>query len=123
MAVEIVTLKGKNLMRSNEIQTLQELQWKDVREEVAKKNNELAKIIDELNPGPEYTVFKARYHFGSEILKNGDLYIPDNKGDLILLSSSAAPAHIQSKLGYNLGSNPAGILLNHTAEIFLVQKT
>ncbi len=109
-------------MHSNEIQTIQEFQWKDVREEVAQKNSELARIIDELNPGPKYTVFKAYYRFGGEILKKGHLFIPDNKGTIIPLNSSDTPTYLRSKLNYNLGSNPVGLLLNHMAELFIVME-
>ncbi|HVV69637.1 MAG TPA: hypothetical protein VG895_00550 [Patescibacteria group bacterium] len=109
-------------MPNNETQTIQELLWKDVRKDVAQKNSILAKIIDELNPSSEYTLFKARYHFGSEILKNGHLYIPDNKGSLIHLNDSSTPANIRNKINYNLGSNPVFILLNRLAEFFIVME-
>ncbi len=107
-------------MRTHNKASMVELQWKDIRKEVAEKNAELAKIIDEIDPGPEYTLFKATYPFGSEILKRGLLYIPNAKGALVPLKSTEISVQIQEKLNYNVGTNPVSILLKNTAEIFMV---
>ncbi|HVV68175.1 MAG TPA: hypothetical protein VHE99_03935 [Gammaproteobacteria bacterium] len=105
-------------MFANKLETIQELQWHEVRHEVAKTNSTLAKIIDELDPSPEYTLFKVKYHFGSEILKNGYLYIPNANNELVPLSST--PAKIQDKLSYNNFTNPVSLVLNNAVEFFLV---
>lgn len=102
--------------------TLEELPWKAVRNDIAKKNDELANIIDEINPSSEYTLFKACYPFGSEILKDGYFFIPNAKGSLVPLNSADIPAPIQDKLNYNLYSNPVSLILNNTAELFIILK-
>lgn len=99
---------------------IEELTWKDVRVEVAKINSELAKIIDEIDPDREYTVFKASYPFGSAILKGGHFYLPNQSGDLVPLHSPEISASVQKKLGYNLGTNPVSMILKNTAEIFMI---
>jgi hypothetical protein len=107
-------------MKSLKNANMKELHWKDVRVEFAKKNAELAKVIDEIDPGSEYTLFKVNYPFGSEILKNSRLFVPNNKGALVPLNSTDIPKNIQDKLSYNINSNPVSIILNHTAELFIV---
>ena len=100
--------------------SMTELHWKDVRTEFAKKNSELARIIDEIDPSSEYTLFKVNYPFGSEILRGGHLFVPNTKGTLVPLNSHDIPENIQKKLNYNLNSNPVSLILNRTAEIFIL---
>lgn len=107
-------------MQTNNQATMEELQWKDIRDQVAKKNAELARIIDELNPTAEYTIFKASYPFGCEILKNGLLHVPNNKSELVPLTSNEIPERIKHKLNYNNNTNPVSLILNNSAEFFIV---
>lgn len=98
---------------------LEELTWAQVRADVHKVNPELAEIIDKLNPGREYTLFKARYPYGAEILRRGDLHLPNAQGEIVSLTHSTIPNHIQDKLGYNLNSNPVTLVLKNSIELFL----
>lgn len=99
--------------------SMQELTWQDVRSEVSALNPELAKVIDGVDPGPEYTIFKLRYPFGSEILKNGPLQLPDKNGNLIFIDDKDMDPGIRAKLGYNLDSNPVGFILKNSVELFI----
>lgn len=99
---------------------IEELTWKKARAAVTKKNPELARLLDALNPEDEYTLFKVNYPFGSEILKEGKLHIPNSKGTLVSLENSQIPAAIQHKLNYNNYTNPVSLILNGSAEIFIV---
>ncbi len=109
-------------MAANRKATLEELEWKDVRGEVFSKNPELASIIDEISPSSEYTLFKASYPFGSEILKNGSLYVPNKEGFLKIITSDEIPKNVREKLSYNLNSNPVTLALHNTTEIFIVHE-
>jgi len=100
--------------------SIQELTWKQVRQEFAQVNPELAAIIDELDPSSEYTLFRAKYPYGSEILQRSYLYIPDNRGGLVSLKSSQVPNSVKEKLSYNIFSNPVSLILKNTAELFIV---
>jgi len=97
---------------------MEELSWGQIREEFSKVNPVFAKIIDELSPGPEYTLFKCTYPFGAEIMKRGVLQIPNEHGQLVSLKSSEVSADIKDKLNYNGWSNPTSVILKNSAEIF-----
>jgi hypothetical protein len=99
--------------------TMQKCLWKDVRTEVTQKNPELAKIIDDLNPGAKYPLFEVTYPFGTEILKNGILQLPTAKGDTAPITDPQFEHALQEQLGYNLSSNPVSFILNGSTEIFL----
>ena len=104
----------------NQLNTITELRWHDIRHELNTVNPKLTSIIDELNPNHKYTLFKATYSFGSEIIKEGKLFIPNENGTLVPLYSNNISTAIQEKLGYNLGTNPVSIILGNTAEIFMI---
>lgn len=104
---------------SNTCGTIQELEWKQVRSEVSKVNPELAHIIDELDPPKSYTLFKADYYFGNELLKQGELYLPYKNEGLLSLSDNRFPADVKRKLGYNnMGSNPVTMVLKNSIPVF-----
>jgi len=106
------------MISSGSYGSLEELTWQDVRTKVARVNPIFAKIVDDLNPSKEFGLYKARYPFGSEILKHGTLYLPFNDG--LLPITDPKLTEIKAKLGeYNLNSNPASLMLENTAEIFL----
>ena len=98
--------------------SLIELTWDDVREQVKQVNPKLAAVIDLISPDSRHKLFKASYAFGEEILKDGLLQIPNENGKLVPLS--AAPNHIQNALSYNFYSNPVSMVLSGSSEIFII---
>lgn len=97
---------------------MEELTWDQVRDDVMKVNPEFAAVVDRLSPSKEYTVFKATYPYGSEILKRGDLYVPNKEGELVSLKHHSISSHIRDSLDYNLDSNPVTLVLHNTLELF-----
>lgn len=96
---------------------MQEFTWKQIRADVKNVNPELANVIDEIDPGKEYTIFKLTYPYGAEILQKGNLFLPNKNGDLIPIQEH--DSYIKDKLGYNLFSNPVGMVTKGSAELFL----
>ena len=97
--------------------SIQELVWDDVRQDIISTNSELVDIIDQISPSKEYTIFKVKYPYGTKILKEGLLYLPDKHGNLLPITECSSD--IRKKLGYNLDSNPVSIVLNNSVELFL----
>ncbi len=98
--------------------SFKQIQWKEARSAVNAVNPELAKIIDEIDPGKELTLYLGSFPYGYEYLKGGKFFIPDKSGRPISLSSAECPANIQEDLSYNLGSNPVSLILEKSIEIF-----
>lgn len=98
--------------------SLQELTWAQVRDEVYKTNSEFARVIDDLNPNDSYTLYKVSYPYGAEILKNGNLFIPNDAGEIVPLKDHSIPTHIKENLSYNLESNPLSLVLKNSVELF-----
>ena len=99
--------------------SMEELDWRSARKTFLSINPELGKIIDDLDPDPSFTLFKLKYPFGSEILKNGILQLPDKNGELISFYDNHISKEIQEKLGYNYGSNPVTMVINNSTELFM----
>src|SRR3990167_137750 len=100
---------------------LEELTWRDVREELQPLNPEFVQVVDELSPGDECVLFKAKYPYGSEILKQGKFYLPGQEGTLIALDDPNLDRRFQALLSYNLNSNPVSFLLKNSTELFSAQ--
>lgn len=109
-----------NFKSSSTCGFIEELEWKEVRAEVAKVNPQLTHIIDELDPPKDYTLFKAGYSYGNELLQQGELHLPYKNTGLLPLSDKRFPADVQNKLGYNMGSNPVTMVLKNSVELFLI---
>lgn len=99
--------------------SMEELDWKAVRKTFLSVNPALGKIIDDLDPGPSFTFFKLSYPFGSEILKNGVLQLPNKKGELVSFYNGQINPEIREKLGYNYGSNPVTMTVKNSLELFM----
>jgi hypothetical protein len=98
---------------------LKELTWRDVRNDLKLVNPTLAKIIDQLDPSPEYKLFKASFPFGKKIIQDGKFLVPINGQLSIPLGDKLVNAHINQQLGYNMNTNPVSVILKNSAEIFM----
>ena len=61
---------------------IQQLTWAEAREDVKRADQALAKIIDEISPDKNYSLFKVTYSFGDLVVKDGLLQLPQGKGHL-----------------------------------------
>ncbi|MBU0744234.1 MAG: hypothetical protein KKE11_02550, partial [Gammaproteobacteria bacterium] len=102
---------------SKEKRTLiEELTWSDVRSTVANNSKGLAKIIDEISPGKEFTLFKVQYPFGVKIFNKNILHLPNNANNSIPITDNEIDSNIKNKLMYN--PIPLGIITKNTVELF-----
>lgn len=95
------------------------IDWADIRDDFYRLNQELTEIIDAIKPTRAFRLYRVKYDFGSEYVNKGRLYLPDEDGSLIPLTSPKIPTQIKDDLSYNLGSNPASFILNKSAELFM----
>ena len=99
-------------------QHIQQLQWRDVRDDMHEVNPELTAIIDDIDPPDDCRLYKIKYNYGEEIVTKGQFTILENDSatgqyDERLLSQ------IRSDLNYNYGSNPFCIVLKKQIEVYL----
>jgi len=107
-----------NKKLQNQTASMEECTWEQVRETVRGVNAELAAIIDQISPDKKYTVFRVRCPYGSEILKKGQLQVPNKNGVLVPLNDSSLDPRLGELLGYNLGSNPVTLVVKNSLELF-----
>ena len=98
--------------------TFRQVTWAEIEQEVQQVNPEFHSIVCELDPGPEYRLYLGEYPYGCQILERGKFRVPVG-GGLAPLPSQAIPDQIREDLSYNIASNPAGIILDKSFEIFL----
>ncbi len=98
--------------------TLEKVKWREIKKEVRQAKPEFADVIDEFNPPNDLPLYKARYPFGSTIIKAGKFHLPF-QNHLLPIDDPRIPEELRAQLGYNAGSIPMGIVLNHTAELFM----
>lgn len=97
---------------------LQRLTWDQARPFWLESQPEFVALVDELAPSDEHCFYLATYPFGSELLQQGDFYLPAEEGGLIALNDHRLDSKLRQDLDYNLGSNPATFLLDNTLELF-----
>ncbi|MDF2529803.1 MAG: hypothetical protein K0Q57_683 [Gammaproteobacteria bacterium] len=93
--------------------------WRDVRSEVHAVNPKLAEIIDKIDPPDDCFFYEAEYQYGEYIIENGGFKLPEINGKRHSLFDQDAPKEVVKEIGYNYGSNPAVIVLEHTVELFV----
>jgi hypothetical protein len=107
------------ILDTNEKARIETVSWNDVSHLVRALNPELAIIIDEISPDKSFKLYRCQYTYGTEIVKNGILQLPDNHGGTRPITSPNTPKAYQDDLSYNAHTNPVSLILNNSAEIFL----
>lgn len=99
---------------------VEELSWEKARDILVKHNPDLVHIIDEISPGNEYKLYRARYPYGAKIVDKTESFLPLTNGRTISFNDLALPKSIFNNLSYNPAtSNPVGIVLDKRAEFYL----
>jgi hypothetical protein len=93
--------------------------WNDIRLNVHAKNKNLAAIIDKIDPGETFHLYKVRYPFGATIVDKGTLQIPLINGDIVPINDSRVDHKLQMDLAYAENGLPAGILTKNSYELFI----
>ncbi len=94
--------------------TIEKTSWANVRKKVVAVNPQLAAIIDDINPGSEFSLYVAKYPYGSEIVHEGTFYVPDANGELLPLQDKGIDKKVREELDYAGNGLPAGVVLTRT---------
>ncbi len=92
--------------------------WKQVREQVQIVNPEFAAIIDEMSPGDDHWMVRAKYPYGSQVLDKSLFLLPNVNGDIVPITDESIDKEIRAGLSYNLESNPVSLVLKNSFEIY-----
>ncbi|MCK4608417.1 MAG: hypothetical protein KAT71_02965 [Gammaproteobacteria bacterium] len=93
---------------------IRKLAWKDVRADVALVNPDFARIVDELNPGMDYIIYRISYPFGARIFDEGLLHAPNETGDVVSIDHGSLPNDFVQQLSYR--DIPLGMVLTKSLE-------
>ncbi|MDF2691372.1 MAG: hypothetical protein K0S29_1227 [Gammaproteobacteria bacterium] len=98
---------------------LEKLYWRDVKAEIFTLNQELATVIDSINPPDDCCFYRANYRYGDEFLRSGEFILPPKDGQQMSFFSAEIPRELQFEIGYNLGNHPTYLVLKNTIEAFI----
>ncbi len=96
---------------------LKKLTWKDVRKDVLKVNSGFVEQIDKIDPSDEFILYKISYPFGSKIIQDGVLQLPNKDGNLVSANDSQIDEDIKENLSYT-SDMPIGLPLNRCLELY-----
>lgn len=99
--------------------SLKKVTWQDVRERVAQRNAQFAKVVDKIAPGADYPLYQVRYPYGSVIVDEGTFFLANAEGELVTLDDVRLDKEIKKDLAYAGRGIPTGIVLEHAAEFFV----
>ncbi|OGT06891.1 MAG: hypothetical protein A2103_05380 [Gammaproteobacteria bacterium GWF2_41_13] len=91
------------------------LTWKEARSDIFKVQPDLCKIIDKINPGNDFLLFKTSYPFGAKIVRSGLLCLPAPDGKVMPINSSSIPNELKNNLSRR--SVPISIVLKNCSEV------
>lgn len=94
---------------------LTEAPWKEALPDIAKVNPALADIISTFNPSDDYTLIRARYPFGTNILDEGVLFLPDENNKLVPANQHSL-AEIREQF---FDATPLALVLDKAVEVFV----
>ena len=100
----------------NRRSTIETLTWKDVREDILKVNPKLATVIDDIDPGKEYLLYRVKYPFGSKIIDEGTFCLPNSSGQLLPISHPSIAEPIRKALQYS--NVPLGLIQKKATEVY-----
>ena len=106
-------------MSSSIAPDIKELTWEQARVKVAPLNPEFSQIIDRIAPDDRHTLFEVEYKFGDNMLKKNSKFLIPYNNNLLPISDNSLPKKLKAKLNYNFESNPVGMVVNNTFELFI----
>jgi hypothetical protein len=92
------------------------LTWRDVRKDVHQVNSKLASIIDDLDPGDAYKLYRVKYPYGTMIFTAGTLNLPNDSNDLVPIDHPTIAKKLHDDLTYR--AIPMGLMLKKSSEIY-----
>lgn len=105
------------MTKSIENQPLIELiSWSKARRRIMTGCKKLLSVLDQIDPPKNLKLIKARYPFGSTIIKNGVLHLPINNYESIPINDSRIDNSIKDQLSYC--SVPIGMISENSLEIY-----
>ena len=93
--------------------------WKDVREQVAKVEPRFAALVDQIDPGKEFPVYKAYYPYGMTIADTEHAFIRGIDNRTYRINEIPKTSAVYKDLAYGMNSLPAGMVLNKSIEHFI----
>lgn len=98
---------------------LQVVSWSDVRSTFARLNPQLHKIIDAISPDDSFRLYKMSYPYGSNILRNGIFYLPNQVNHFVPITDPSIDKRTREDLFYNMRSNPICMAVKNNSEVYL----
>ncbi len=96
--------------------SLEKVKWSDVRVDVHKVNPALAKIMDSIPHVDELGLYKAKYAFGNDVLRDSTFCVPNN-GMILPIDDPRVPATVKEDLNYSQYTIPLALVLKHSVEL------
>jgi hypothetical protein len=97
--------------------SIEQLTWKEARKDIARVKPAFSAKVDEISPDDSLKLYRVSYPFGSDILKNGKLFLPDGKGGTLPIDSPDLDKSIKDDLQYS-PNMPIGMVINNSIELY-----
>lgn len=111
-------MKDLHIMSTTPTPALEALSWQEARASILSVNPDLAAAIDTVDPPKEYKLYRVKYPFGADIVKNGVFHLPTTDGRLLPIRNSGFPDELVNQLSYYNGV-PTSIVLKNSAELYV----
>jgi hypothetical protein len=97
---------------------LKKCNWKSANKLIRRVYPELAKIIDEISPSDKFTLYVAKYPYGTMIVDKGIFLVPNVNGHIVPLNHHTIPESYKRDLNFD-GTIPVGVVTKNSIESFM----
>ncbi|WP_133140486.1 hypothetical protein [Legionella genomosp. 1] len=98
---------------------LERLFWPDIKQQIKKVNKEFYDLVEEINPGTDYPIYKLYFPYGVLIGDELSQFIAIKNKSLLRLNSSQLPELLKSEIGYGCNSSPVAMVLDKSLEWYV----
>lgn len=100
---------------------IEKITWDKVRDDLLPLNPHLVKLIDKLGKvTKDFPFYKAKYTFGTAIIKKSKAFLPLSDGQKIYFNDPEIPEQLVQDLGYDpVTSQPLGVILSKNCEFYM----
>lgn len=100
--------------------SIKKVSWAEVREQVKEIAPDIFDPIQRFDSFEGYNLYEVEYAYGAKIIDDNNIFnIPNDKGEIVPITSSTLDSELRADLGYNDNAIAVGLILKGTLQLYV----